>query len=452
MANIDVTQLIDRRRLGWFNWKVVLFGFFLTLFEGFDGGTVSYVSPVIIKEWGIVDMRALGLTFSLGLAATFVGAPLLGWIADRYGRKPAIVTSALLVSLTSLATMAASNLVQLAVLRFITGIGIGGLMPTIIALNAEYAPKRYRATLITVMFTGLTLGAGLPGTVAGWLMAHHGWQSLFLVGGIITLLITAVSALWLPESIKYLVLHGRHRDASRLVAELAPGTDLAAARFIVSEERAPRGFSPRLLFTDGLRFITPLLWLLAICNTGTFYFVTTWLPTVLHSSGIPLTRSALALTFFQVGGTAGGLSIARPLDRIGLMPVCVLFLLAIPITISIGYAALWSQTALMVAVFLAGFTLLGLQFGINATSALIYPTAFRANGSGWTFAIGKVGSVTGPLVAGFLIGMHLPIQQLYLFLAVPLTVATLAAFVLARLYFVRFHGMALNRRDAIAAE
>jgi MFS transporter, AAHS family, 4-hydroxybenzoate transporter len=136
----------------------------------------------------------------------------------------------------------------------------------------------------------------------------------------------------------------------------------------------------------------------------------------------------------------------------GLMPVCVLFLLAIPITCSIGYAAQWSDTALMVAVFLAGFTLLGLQFGINATSALIYPTAFRANGSGWTFAVGKIGSVAGPIVAGVLISMHLPIQQLYLFLAVPLTVATLAAFTLARLYFIRFHGMGLNRRDAIAAE
>lgn len=453
MALIDITQFIDERRLGWFNWKVVLFGFFLTLFEGFDGGTVAYVSPVIVKEWGITDMKALGFTFSLGLAATFIGAPLFGWIADRHGRKRAIVISALLVSLMSLATMAAGNLVQLAALRFITGVGIGGLMPTIIALNAEYAPKRYRATLITVMFTGLTLGAGLPGTVAGWLMVRYGWQSLFLLGGIVTLGITVVSALWLPESIKYLVLRGdRHRDVARLVGELAPGTDLAGARFVISDERSPSGFSPRLLFSDGLRFITPLLWVLAICNTGTFYFVTTWLPTVLHSSGIPLTRSGLALTFFQVGGTLGGLSIARPLDRMGLMPVCLLFLLAIPITCSIGFAAQWSETALMVAVFLAGFTLLGLQFGINATSALIYPTAFRANGSGWTFAVGKIGSVTGPIVAGVLIGMNLPIQQLYLFLAVPLTVATLAAFTLARLYFIRFHGMGLNRRDPIAAE
>ena len=277
---------------------------------------------------------------------------------------------------------------------------------------------------------------------------------MFYIGGAVTLTIAVVAALRLPESIKYLVLRGdRHAAVARLVAAIVPhGIDVATARFTVSDERQATKFRPKLLFSDGLAFITPLVWTLAICNTGTFYFVTSWLPTVLTSSGIPLTRAAFALTFFQIGGTIGGLAIARPLDKIGLMPVCALFVIAIPIACFIGYAAGWSETALIITVFLAGFSLLGLQFGINATSALIYPTAFRSNGAGWTFAMGKCGSVVGPIVAGYLISTHLPIRQLYMFLALPLGLAAVAAFVLARLYYVRFQGMGLNRHDLMKVE
>jgi AAHS family 4-hydroxybenzoate transporter-like MFS transporter len=158
--------------------------------------------------------------------------------------------------------------------------------------------------------------------------------------------------------------------------------------------------------------------------------------------------AAWATTLFQIGGTLGGLTLARPIDKMGMTPVCVLFLLSIPFAAAIGYSSS-NETMLMVDVFLAGFTLLGLQFGLNAASAMIYPTAFRANGSGWAFAIGRCGSVAGPIVAGILISMHMPIQQLFLFLAIPLTIGTLASLVMARLYYARFHGMGLGRRETM---
>jgi len=449
---IDVAAIIDSRRLGLFVWKVVLFSFLLTLVDGFDFGVVSYAAPAIIKAWGVNDMAALGAVFSAGIGATFFGAPVFGWIGDRYGRKRAILWSCLIMAIFSLAVMWATNLGELAILRFLTGLGVGGLLPNVIALTAEFAPKRYRATLVTVMSTGLTLGAALPAFVARWIMPLYGWPALFLAGVLVTLVATVLAWIGLPESIKYLVLRGdRRQTVERFLRRLEPGIgDLTAAEFTLSHEKKLGKFSLAQLFGDGLGPVTPLIWLLAICNSATFYFVMQWLPTVMDAAGIK--NSQFTLTYFTVGGTLGGLAIARLLDRFGFAPFSGLFLLAIPFTCLIGYAAKVSEPVLMAVIFFSGFCLLGLQFGIMTASGLIYPTAIRSNGVGWTVAIGKVGAVAGPIVAGYLIAMHLPIEQLYLLLAAPLLIAMLAAFVVARLYFARYQSHDLNARDLAVSQ
>ena len=444
---INITTFIDERRLSWFNWQVVLLGFLLMLVEGFDGGVISYALPAMIKDWGVTDMAALGAAVSIGIGATFVGAMAFGWIGDRYGRKLAILSACFGVAISTMATIWATNLGELATLRFFVGLGIGGLMPNIGALNAEFAPKRHRATLVSTMSTGLALGAALPAFVARWMIPLYGWQVLFLVGVCITLAACVIAWIWLPESIKYLVLRGdRRQTVERTLRHLEPSIgDLASTEFTLSQEKKLGKFSPAQLFNDRLGLITPLIWLLAICNTATFYFVTTWLPTVMHIAGVG--GSYFTLTYFYVGGTLGGIVIGRPLDRIGLLPFCLLFLLAIPLTCSMGYVAQYSELLLMAVVFFSGFCLLGLQFGINTVSALIYPTAIRSNGSGWTIAIGKVGAVAGPIIGGYLIGIHLPIRELYFLLAVPLSVAALAAFIVARLNFARYQSHDLNARE-----
>jgi AAHS family 4-hydroxybenzoate transporter-like MFS transporter len=255
---------------------------------------------------------------------------------------------------------------------------------------------------------------------------------------------------WLPESLKHLVVKTGKRDAvARIVhqmdAALKPAAD---TRFTIADEKVYQRFSPDQLFKDGMQWITPLLWLCFICNLMSFYFLNTWLPTVLSAAHIP--GGLLSLTVFQIGGTVGGLVLSRPIDKTGLMPVCGLFVLSLIVAPFVGYAT-GNTTFLMCVIFLAGFTLLGLQFGLNATSAMIYPTSIRSNGSGWAFAIGRVGSATGPIFGGILIGMHLPIEHLYLVLLIPLGIGTVASFILARLYFVRFQGMGLGRRDTLDA-
>ncbi len=446
---LDVSRLIDERPMNTFNASLVILSFFVILFDGYDIAAVAYAGPFLVKEWGLTNMAGLGLAFSSGLIGILFGAPLFGLVGDRYGRKKAIIGSCLTFGLFTLVAAKAGSVQSLAVLRFFAGIGIGGLLPNIIALNAEFAPKRVRATMIIIMFTGITFGGAVPWGISYWLAPLYGWQLLFWVGGITPLLMSIAALLWMPESIKFLVVRGQKQDVARMVTRLSPSLNVApSTTFVIRDEQNYAGFSPKLLFADGLHYLTPLLWVLFVCNLMVFYFTSQWLPTVLPSVGISRETGAGALALFQLGGTIGGLILSRQLDKKGLMPVMILFLLSMPIVAAIGYS-MSSVPVLMVVTFFAGFCLLGLQFGINATSAMLYPTSIRSNGSGWAFGVGRFGSIAGPLLAGFLLDMHLPIQQVFLVLLIPLAIGTVASFVMARLYYERFEGHGLGQREAL---
>jgi AAHS family 4-hydroxybenzoate transporter-like MFS transporter len=448
---IDVSQIIDERKVDWFNIQLVIWGFFVVLFDGYDIGAAAFAAPALIKDWHLANRAALGIMFSASLFGILFGSAIFGYIGDRFGRKIAVISSLLTFGIFTWLAVLSSNLEQLSILRFFAGVGIGGLLPNIITFNAEFAPKRFRATQIIVMFTGITFGGAIPGAVSAWLVPTHGWQILFTIGGIVPIVIAIAVAIGMPESIKFLVVKGRNAEVTKLLRQMTPNLTIPPnAQFVIRDEKQHTGFSPKYLFMDGLQFITPLLWICFIVNLMGFYFLMSWMPTLLSGANIPVSEAALATSLFQIGGTVGGLALARPLDTRGLAPVTLLFALAIPIIGSIGYVGLHSEALLMLVVFLGGFCVLGLQFGLNATSAMIYPTSFRSNGSGWAFAVGRVGSIAGPVIGGILISNHHTLQQLYLWATVPFIIGTIACFILMRLYYVRFHGYGLERRDALA--
>src|SRR5262249_48251425 len=172
--------------------------------DGFDNGAINFAAPVIVKEWGIA-MPTFTSVFVAGLVGLMIGALCSGPLADRFGRKLVLLTSTLVLSVFALATALAHSIDQLWVLRYFTGIGVGGLMPNSIALTAEYAPRRIRATAVAVMFLGFPLGAGAPGWLGPALISSFGWQGFFILGGGLPLILLAVAIFVLPGSIRYLV-------------------------------------------------------------------------------------------------------------------------------------------------------------------------------------------------------------------------------------------------------
>jgi AAHS family 4-hydroxybenzoate transporter-like MFS transporter len=329
------------------------------------------------------------------------GAPILGFVGDMFGRKKAIILSCLIFGGFTWAGAWANSLEAMWWLRLLAGIGIGGLLPNLIALNAEFAPRRLRATMIILMFTGITFGGSVPGAVAAWLVPQHGWPIIFVIGGVAPIVMAAVAGLWLPESIKYLTVKGHATQVARILAALQPGAAVGPqTRFVLADEQHATSVSPRLLFSDGLAAITPLLWLLFLLNLMGFYFLASWNPTLLASANVSEAMAAIGTALFQIGGTIGGLTLSRPIDRKGFLPVTILFVIAVPVIASIGYVGSISTALLMLVLVLGGFCVLGLQFGLNAASAMIYPTAVRSNGSGWAFGIGRFGSIAGPYIGG----------------------------------------------------
>jgi len=446
---LDVAQLIDERPVTRFNVALVVFSFLIVLSDGYDITAIAFAAPELLKEWQITNRAALGPVFSASLVGILVGSPLLGYIGDRYGRKTATVISCVIFGIFTLAAVWATSLNQLLWLRALAGIGLGGLMPNMIALNGEYAPRRFRATLIILMFCGVTLGGALPGAVSSWLVPIYGWKIIFIIGGVFPLIMAACAAIWLPESVKYLVLRpdGRER-ALRIVSKLAPDLSVGpGTQLIIPAETAYTSLSPKQLFADGLGLITPLLWLCFAVNLMGFYFLVSWMPTLLTGQRLLSgADAAMATALIQIGGTIGGFVLCRPMDRKGFWPVAVLFVAAVPVVALIGYAAVNSRTALMIIVFLAGFCVLGLQFGLNAASAMIYPTAVRSNGSGWAFGVGRFGSILGPILGGALIAMQFSVENLFLVAAIPFAIGALACVALAQLYKKHFKGSGLGER------
>jgi len=449
-TRIDIATIIDQQKFGSFHLTVVSMSFLLMLADGYDNISIAYIAPLLVEEWGI-DKSALGPLFSAGLLGGLFGPPLFGYLADRFGRKFAVILGALFFGLFTLAQVWANSLGSMMALRFIAGIGIGGVLPITVALNTEFAPRRIRGSMTMLSFVGVALGGALGGVVASRFMGAYGWQVIFWTGGVAPILVGLLAIFFFPESLKFLSLKpARRAELMRVLARLSPGMIVPDdAQFVLSDEANRARFAFKDLFEGRLAWITPLFWIANVISLMVFFFVNQWTPVLLASTGIPIERAAMATTLFMLGGFAGVLAIMRPVDKLGLIPVPVLFAISIPAVALIGVAGL-PELTIMGLVGLAGFCLIALQFGIIATESQVYPTYIRSWGVGLCFAFGRVGSVIGPLVAGAMLAKDVPVQSIFYVASALLVIGLVAATKLTPLYRLRMQEMLQSdsQRDA----
>ncbi len=409
--------------------------------DGFDLAAIGYVGPELIKQWHVAPAELVPV-FTAGIFGLLAGAPLLGFVGDRFGRKTAILIGLVVFGGVTLATAAASSLSQLVALRFLTGLGLGGVIPNVVALAAEVAPKRVRGTFIVVASFGVPLGISCPGLVAAGLVPTFGWQVLLLVGGVLPLAVAALGCFVLPESIRFLAQRGgRMEKVRRLARTLRPDLAISGStQFIAAAHgQAPAPGSPKGLFAGGLALVTPLLWIALAANQMSNFFALTWLPTLLQSVGASTSQAEVSASLFSIGGLGGGLCLAFVIDRLGVVPLAVLFLAGSPLVAAIGLPGL-SATEHGLVIAGAGFCVTGINFGMNAVLGMIYPTPVRSLGTGWAHAAGRVGALAAPLAGGALLAMRFPMQELLLAPAAVLAVGAAACATLAVLCVRRFGG------------
>jgi MFS transporter, AAHS family, 4-hydroxybenzoate transporter len=433
---VQVSRLLDERGLSPFHVKLLAWAALVAMVDGYDIGAIAVAAPELVKDWH-VERAALGPALSASLIGILLGSALLGFVGDRYGRKIAMASSLVVFGIFTWIAAYAASLEQMFWLRLVAGIGLGGIIPNVVAINAESAPRKLRGTLSLIAVAFVPLGGCIPGIVGALLVPTYDWPVLFLIGGIAPLVIAGALMIWAPESIKYMALHesGRAR-MERAIEAIRPGYPVPPnARFVIEDERQFSGFNPLYLFRDGLALITPLLWLLFALNLMGFYFLQSWTPTLLRAANLPPATAALSATSIQLGGFVGSVLLCGWINRHGFSAVALLLVLAVPTVGAIGYAGATSQTALLVATFLAGFCVLGVQSGINVCGALVYPTSLRANGSGWELGIGRFGSFVGPLAGALFV--DLPVQHLYLWSALPFALGAVVCFTVHRLNTAR---------------
>ena len=444
-AEIQVSRLLDERGLSAFHIRLLIWTVLIGIIDGYDIGAIAFAGPHLVHDWHLRPGELKWVLTASNIGVLF-GSQLFGWVGDRYGRKTALIASNLLFGMLTFAAAYSTDLTQLFWLRLFAGLGIGGVIPNLVAINAESAPRQLRATLAIIAVGWVPMGGAVAGFASASLVPHYGWPVLFYIGGALPVVIALAAIAGLPESIKYMALHERERERmAALIAAIRPGFEVSAdARFVIEDEQQAPSSNPIYLFRNGLWLITPLVWLLFSLNLMGFFFILSWMPTLLTAAKVPEATAALAGASFQVGGTVGALVLCWWLQRHRFFAIAILFVLTVPVVASIGYAGLTSAAALLTATFFGGFLVLGIQSGINVAGAMIYPTSLRANGSGWELGLGRFGSILGPLIGGLFVG--LPVERLYVWSALPFAAGAVVCFAIHALNTAR-----LKARPELAA-
>jgi len=427
-AEVQVSHFLDEYGLHSFQIKLIIWSVFIAMIDGYDIGAIAFAVPSLIREWHVAP-KDLGLVLSASNIGVLFGSQIFGWIGDRYGRKTALILANLLFGIFTFIAAYSTNLTELSWLRFFAGLGIGGVIPNVVSINAESAPRNLRATLAIIAVGMVPLGGAMAGFTGATLVPQYGWPILFEIGGVLPVVIALVAIFGLPESIKFMTLHESHRaKMEALIAAIRPDFKVPPnARFVIEDEQQSPS-NPIYLFGHGLAAITPLTWLMFACNLMGYFFLISWTPTLMGAAHVPPQMAALAGAALQVGGTVGALILCWWLQRARFLAIAILFVIAVPLVGSIGYAGLSSTAALMAATFFAGALVLGIQSGINVVGAMIYPTSLRANGSGWQLGIGRLGAILGPFMGALFVG--LPVEHLYMWSALPFAAGAVVTFII----------------------
>ena len=428
---VDVVHFIDRQPVGGFQVKLLLTCAAVLFLDGFDTQAIGYVAPALAKEWGLTK-GALGPVFSAGLFGLMIGALVFGPLADRIGRKKIIIFSTLAFGIGTLATSLVQDANALLTIRFLTGLGLGGAMPNAVAMTSEFSPHRRRATMVMIMFCGFSVGAALGGLLAAALIPQFGWRAVFVVGGTAPLLLVPILALRLPESVRFLALTGRaHERVAELLGFISPKAAFAPGTQFVVHEPGLAGIPVLHLFRDGRTVVTLLLWVVFFMSLLDLYFLSNWLPTVLNDLGASVSAAAVIGSMLQVGGVVGTFALGSIIDRFSFRALALVYFIAVFAVGAIGQLG-HSVIFVTMAIFAAGFCIVGGQIAANALAATFYPTSVRATGVGWALGIGRVGSIIGPLVGGALLVMRWSTGSVFLAAAAAALCAALAAFSLSR--------------------
>ncbi|MCW8038359.1 MFS transporter [Acinetobacter entericus] len=422
--NLDINSIVDKAKFTPFHFNVVAWCLLIILFDGYDLAINGVVLPLLMKDWGLTAMQA-GMLASCALAGMMFGAMFFGSLADKIGRKKVIMICIVLFSGLTFAGGFASNPTEFAILRFLAGLGIGGVMPNLVALTSEYAPQKMRSTLVTTMFSGYAVGGVMAALLGSWFTPDFGWQIMFFIAGIPVFLLPVIWK-FLPESLAFIVKENKQEKARSIVSKLAPNVAVTGqTTFSLPQESVPESANVVSLFRRGRATNTLLFWLAFFTCLLTMYALSSWLPKLMMAAGYSMDNSLMFMMVMNVGAVVGIVGGGILADRFHLKPVLMVLGMMGAIVMSLmGFQS--NQFLLYILVFLAGAASIGSQMLLYSYVAQFYPLAIRSTGIGWSSAIGRMGAIVGPILIGGLLGMNLPAHFNFMAVGLPVLITAIA--------------------------
>jgi MFS transporter, AAHS family, 4-hydroxybenzoate transporter len=424
---------IDHRPISARQGITILLCGLVMLFDGFDTQSISFMTPYIARDWHL-PRAVLGPIFSASLVGLMAGYLLLSPLSDRFGHKRMIAYSTLGFALMTLASVLVRDVSSLMILRVLTGVGLGGAIPSAVALTGEYSPRRFRASLVLAIYCGFSLGFVVAGVAAGWLISSFGWRSMFYAGAVLPLIVTPLLFAFLPEATA-----ARPKSRSDVGAESSPlrNPSLAENDLLdtASSSKGSADTPLRCLFAGGMAYGTLLLWFVFLINLGEFYAVQSWLPTILTGFHYPMHIVVAATNLVPIGGIVAAFIVGPAMDRINpYHALVVLYAAGFVFTAMVGAAFQTSIPILLGATFLSGICISGGQKSVIALGAVFYPDEIRSTGIGWALGIGRLGGIFSPLIVGAALAEGLEPRKVFYLLASPMLAMAAAIMLMGRQY------------------
>lgn len=412
MRQIDIDELADTARFNRFHFTVLMWCLVVIIIDGYDIAVAGAALPSIMKDMGVTASTA-GFMASSALFGMMFGAIFLGVMSDKIGRRWTISVCVFLFSVFTALAGLMQDPISFSVVRFIAGLGIGGVMPNIVAQMTEYSPRRIRSFMTTVMFSGYAIGGILAALIGKQFIADFGWQIVFFAAGAPVLMIPFILK-FMPESLSFLAAKGEQKNLAAIAARIAPAETFSSGDSFSSprRQRAPSAGMAEL-FKNGRGLSTVMFWIAFFTGLFMIYALSTWLTKLMAMSGYSLGSALSFVIALNVGAVIGSVGGGWLADRFHIKWVLVTMY-------AMGSVFLYLMTMktstemLYLIIGAVGACSTGAQIVAYAYCGQFYPTTVRSTGVGMASGIGRLGAITAPVMIGLIVSLKLPLSQNFL--------------------------------------
>lgn len=428
---MNLANQIDQHPMSRYQIRAIAVCMLINMLDGFDVLVVAFTAASIAADWDL-SATAIGYLLSAGLVGMTIGSLVLGPLADRFGRRPLVLACLVVITVGMLLSAFTQNVGQLTATRLLTGLGIGGMLPSLNTIVAEYSSLRWRSFSVSVLQAGYPVGATLGGVIAAIIIAQYGWRSVYALAGLASALMVLVVWRALPESLDFLVTRqpiNALDKINELLRKLGRVSISAMPDLANKDGKKKTGYAD-LLATPSLIKTSVLLSVAFFIVMFSFYFVLSWTPKILVDAGMSTSQGISGGVLLNMGGIVGSLLLGYVSSRLDISKlIAVYMVLSAALMAVFANVSSFDITLQMLALAL-GFFIFGSMVGLYALAPHLYPVQSRSAGLSIAIGIGRIGGVTSPLLAGYLFDHGWAQTDGFIVFAIPLLLSAVVAIAL----------------------